>query len=557
MSVAPPTTTSTRHLAFRPWSVELRGDELADLRYYGRPVLRGLRAVVRDHNWLTLTPSVISARYVETPDALILRLDISWHGAGSRYAGQLEVRFEETALDISFLGAAIESFDSNRIGLIVLHRPDDAGRDVIVTSPSGSSIASAFPRHISPHQPFKDIAALAWERDSTSYLLQFRGDIFETEDQRNWTDASFKTYSTPLSAPFPVRYEAGDVISQAIRLSARHIVRVRGRSGGRVPELGTSIASGSAPSMPSGPSDGFGALLTEISRTPHPGAATVEAVDAARLADSMDLDLDARIVATTADDAVEVLRSLPLNRVRRLGVFGARSHITEDILWQAVAREARDLGFRGELVAGSRGHFTELNRSHRSAHPDADAVTYSITPQMHALEVEAIVDTLAMQTSTAAEALRIANGRPLHIGPITLAPRFNAVATEPPSLEDVPAAGPLHGDAFAAAWLLGSVSALSVPGVASISYGTVDELGLPTGRLLQQLAALRGLDVLEIAAGPHSETVVYPVQTQQGIVAFAANLTLWRTALRIIGPSGIAHDLDLAPWQTESGPVPC
>ena len=29
------------------------------------------------------------------------------------------------------------------------------------------------------------------------------GDVFEMEDQRNWTDASFKTYCTPLRQPFP------------------------------------------------------------------------------------------------------------------------------------------------------------------------------------------------------------------------------------------------------------------------------------------------------------------------------------------------------------------
>ena len=29
--------------------------------------------------------------------------------------------------------------------------------------------------------------------------LAFEGDIFEMEDQRNWTDASFKTYCTPLA----------------------------------------------------------------------------------------------------------------------------------------------------------------------------------------------------------------------------------------------------------------------------------------------------------------------------------------------------------------------
>jgi hypothetical protein len=30
-------------------------------------------------------------------------------------------------------------------------------------------------------------------------VFEFEGDLWETEDHRNWTDANFKTYSTPIS----------------------------------------------------------------------------------------------------------------------------------------------------------------------------------------------------------------------------------------------------------------------------------------------------------------------------------------------------------------------
>ena len=35
------------------------------------------------------------------------------------------------------------------------------------------------------------------------------GETFETEDQRNWSDASFKTYGTPLALPLPVEVTSG------------------------------------------------------------------------------------------------------------------------------------------------------------------------------------------------------------------------------------------------------------------------------------------------------------------------------------------------------------
>ena len=40
-------------------------------------------------------------------------------------------------------------------------------------------------------------------RDDVELELLFEGDLFEMEDQRNWTDASFKTYCTPAGARLP------------------------------------------------------------------------------------------------------------------------------------------------------------------------------------------------------------------------------------------------------------------------------------------------------------------------------------------------------------------
>ncbi len=49
--------------------------------------------------------------------------------------------------------------------------------------------------------------------------VRFEGEIFEMEDQRNWTDASYKTFCTPLALPYPVEVVAGDTVRQAVTLS--------------------------------------------------------------------------------------------------------------------------------------------------------------------------------------------------------------------------------------------------------------------------------------------------------------------------------------------------
>ena len=203
-----------------PWRLQLRGDELADIEFRGHQVLRAIRPVVRDHDWRTLAPTVESMTTDDDGGTFSLRFTVAFAGFGAEYRAELTVSASDDELTVAFDGTAPGDFRSNRIGLVVLHRPDDAGRSVTVTAPDQTRTGGAFPTDISPHQPFLNIAAMSWERDGTAFGLEFTGDTFETEDQRNWTDASFKTYSTPLSRPFPVAVHAGDRVHQSIRLTA-------------------------------------------------------------------------------------------------------------------------------------------------------------------------------------------------------------------------------------------------------------------------------------------------------------------------------------------------
>ncbi len=47
-------------IAVGPWRLELRGDELADVVFDGSPVVRSVRAVVRDRDWNTV-PTVVES----------------------------------------------------------------------------------------------------------------------------------------------------------------------------------------------------------------------------------------------------------------------------------------------------------------------------------------------------------------------------------------------------------------------------------------------------------------------------------------------------------------
>ncbi|MCA4134193.1 hypothetical protein [Arthrobacter sp. M4] len=552
----------------RGWKAELRNDELADISFNGIPVLRAIRSVVRDQDWNTLAPTVHRTASRDSENGTTVLLDIDFEGYGSRYTGELAIHLAADSLKVTFDGVAPADFRSNRIGLVVLHRPDDAGRAVAIGSPGGDSTPSNFPTNISPHQPFLDIASMEWERDGTRFALGFSGDVFETEDQRNWTDASFKTYSTPLSKPFPVNVAAGSRVHQSVLLTAVGSaadaadpgrataagplkVTVLDDVAAQVPGLSVSSGSGSVADI-----TGLDSLVLEVQAGTSADAAVRDGI---RQAGELGVPLDVRLIVASAEQIAGLLELLPLENVVRLAVFDAASHVTEPPLWAGLKAEAEQRGFAGTLLAGARSHFTELNRNADRLPAESPALAYSITPQMHATEVPHIVETLPIQRLTALNALRISDGRPLHVGPVTLKARFNAVSTSGSLGDDESFNDPLQNEPFTAAWLLGSVAALSVPGVETVSYfemsgprGISDFEGLtPAGELLAALAPLRGADVLAID-GSVPGLALYPVRDGVETVVFAANLTPKPLAAVVLLPGGedAAGELtlDLEPW---------
>ncbi len=549
VDVAP--RASTNWYECGAWSFKLRGDELTEISHCGHPILRAVRAVVRDHNWLTLTPEVVAVTHTSSQDSLSVRLKIHWTGSGGVYGGELDVRLDRRGITVEYRGAAENDFLANRIGVIVLHYPDDAGQGATVTSPAGLVTESVFPQWISPHQPFKDIERFTWKRGAGTYRLDFAGDTFEMEDQRNWTDASFKTYSTPLSKPFPVLHRRGDFVSQRVSLTGRLDMQVSDEIVGHIPEIGTSIDPRF--SMPAEASlttaAAFSCLLAEVAVNPDPAGATISVQDAVATAVAVGSDLDLRMIASNPGEIAKMLDEVPLSRIRRLAVFGEDDHVTGASEWDALVSKLQGRGFTGELLAGARSHFTELNRNSHRIPKDADALTYSITPQMHASEPAATFETLAIQRLTAKQALRIGQGKPLHIGPLTIAPRFNAVATSRPSPdEDKPVEA---AENFTAAWVVGSLAALAIPGVASLSYLTNTTQSTAVQSILHQLAGLRGHEVLQSVGGT-ADVALVPVRVPQGILCLAANLTAHTLDLRVHGLTGEHEDLNLEPWATHS-----
>jgi hypothetical protein len=554
---------SSTPLAFGPWSMVLRGDEVADICHNGTLVLRSLRVVVRDGNWGT-PPAVVSAATVtETAEALEVHLAVRHTQGAVDFAWNGVLRLSANELHFAFDGTALTTFTSNRIGFTVLHPPTLAGHEVTVRHPDGTNETVLFTEAISPHQPAKNIAALSWKPESVdnncSAEIEFLGEIFETEDQRNWTDASFKTYSTPLEIPFPVQRSAGEKVSQSVTLrcegGAPATVRTTSLKLGAepsdrvVPELtvgaSTAPASTAASAPASAPAPIAAGVLVELNLADANWPAALERA----VVDSAGRPLDVRLVVAQPAELAPALDALVTLHLSRLAVFDSTSHVSEAALWEALVAGVAERLITAELVGGTRGYFTELNRTHERLAESVSALTFSITPQMHSLDREQLVESIGVQRTVAVNARRIAAGRPLHIGPVTLRARFNAVATdaqEPEqsvTLEHGYGAQLVDGSTDArqqgralAAWLVASVDALAVPDVRSISYfeawgdrGVVSADGtriFPVAVALEWLNELRGETLLTLTGDTADDVSVLATRANTGsLTVLVANLS--------------------------------
>jgi hypothetical protein len=464
-----------------PWSIERRGGELADLAYDGRRVLRSVRAVARDRDWNTPTWQV---EVLDDTDALQLGLRCD----GAPLQGTLTAHVSGGALAIELDLEATRPFLTNRTGLVALHPPQLAGTVLRARHPDGSAEDTAFPARISPRQPVLDIAALSWEHDGLAVDLAFGGDVFEMEDQRNWTGASYQTYSRPLTLPFPYELAAGAQVRQTITISATEHgpaaepgpePRVALVPGGLFPEI--ALGASTAPSTEFDPAPDLpllgGTVLVELDlRTPNWPAALERAATAG-------LPLDVRVTVPWSGSDLAILTDfLAPHAIARIGAFDPDTHTTNAAVFDALRAALTHAGIHVPLVGGARSHFTELNRNLAAIPDDVEVLTFSVTPLFHDTGTEQLLESVPMQRLAARQAVADAGGRMVLIGPVTLRPRFNDAAADAqlmstrPDLADgygaefTGEADPRQSDDPLAAWTIAAAAALAVPGVAGLSW---------------------------------------------------------------------------------------
>ncbi|MFN8593763.1 MAG: hypothetical protein U0031_20070, partial [Thermomicrobiales bacterium] len=469
----------------------VEGGDLRYLRLGPDMVVLRLYAAVRDRNWNTIEPKFLAYELDRHDDHFTLRfaaehvsadVDFEWTGS--------IVGTADGVITATIDGRARKHFLKNRIGWCVLHPMELAGVPATTTTPEGV-VEGAFPDLISPHQPFIDMLAIEHETGSGGRVsIQFEGDLFEMEDQRNWTDASYKTYSTPLRIPYPVEIKTGDRVAQRVTITAAGDVPSRAEESGPVRVVVDQF--GTMPLPPIGLTlsthgDALAAEDIALLRALQPGHlhVTIDLIDpgwrqdlarastaASLLGSALEIEL---IAGGGGADLEEFAAALEQTRVpvARVLVFSAGSVVTDQAVIESARQALATTGVSAQIGGGSRAYFTELNRASLPL-ADLDVACYTINPQVHAFDNASLTETLAAQAETVRSARAIVGERPIAVGPVTLAPRFNPNATGPvgsTAAEALPDSVDYRQPSlFAAGWLAGSIGSLALAGADAVTY---------------------------------------------------------------------------------------
>ncbi len=462
--------------------------EEGDLRFvhFGdHEISRRIFVALRDRNWGTLPGSISNVEVQSKTDSFRVtyscrakqdEIDFEWEG---------EIR-GESAGSVTFRmdGMAHSTFLRNRIGLNLLHPVDGcAGRKCIVWHAAGDVVETRFPERIADQDVlpgFEEMSAMSYEvATGVTAEFEFAGDLFETEDQRNWTDATYKTFSTPLKLPFPVEVRAGSRISQCIRLRIDHTGTIGSRSPRRsiafgttgdrrmvLPEIGMGLASHEK-MLSQREADLLRSLRLSHLRVDVGGDAVDPAPVVARAREAArTLDVPLELALTLQDpgktagllDAVE-----PLKRsVASCIVFGV-----------ALVSDVRSRFPHWLIGRGSSADFYYLNQNPPRGE-QLDFLAYAIHPQEHSFDNRSLVETLAIQACTVRQARELGGGLPVHVTPVTFKPRFLAAATGPepetPAGELPPQVDLRQASMFGAGWTAISLKYLAEAGAASVTF---------------------------------------------------------------------------------------
>jgi len=454
-----------------------------------REIIRAVYVAVRDENWRTIAGVLSNFEIRSAGDSFRITYDCAHQERGIDFRWKAEVRGDADGCIVwKMEGHAYSSFLKNRIGICVLHPIDEyLGEPCQITHTDGTREQSRFPVTVAPHQPFLEVAAMSFRVNSNlDAELSFAGDEFETEDQRNWTDASFKTYSTPLSVPYPTRIEKGAIVSQSVLLKLRGNVpsvihhptndgevtlTLHPEARTPLPRIGFKWAGSRHRLSESGVARLKALHADHFSVDLHPGYAASEADFWNAVEEATRLSLPVEVALCGDCESAQLTRVLNELAFRKASICSWLADVRMQL--PVHIAELRALQAIAPVAFGTGAHFAGINRNRPSIPPEA-GVWFSLNPQVHANDDTTLVENLAAQSSVLTSIRAWAGPIPIAVSPVSLRTRLASSHDGEPLLggnsvlpEDV---DQRQTSLLGAGWTLGSLKHLAEGGVASATF---------------------------------------------------------------------------------------
>lgn len=576
-----------------PLSAEFEAGNLRYVRFHGVEMIRALSYIVRDRDWGTYNPRIRNLKIVTSSDHFHVSYDAEAGDATQNMRYSAVITGDSTGA-LRFEGNAdvVTDFVTNRTGFVVLHPIEDvAGHHVMIEHVDGRHVETLFPKLIDPIQPMMELRAITHNfGQGAKVRCLMEGDTFEMEDQRNWTDASYKTYVRPLALPWPYTLAKGTKFSQAVSLS----VEGQPSHGGAGTDVSIPIVV--KPGKFKAPALGFGldpddceSVLTHIDMArplapqhlichydPRRGHSAETLKQQLAIARELHAEPWLEAVITRVDgwqDEISALGSV-------VGTLGNPFHLVmlspaSDLkctlpgtTWppcppaEDLFRHARTYFPKAKLVGGMFSYFTELNRK-RPPLDVMDSVSFTTSALVHAGDDRSVTESLEALPHIARSVRAIVGDTPYAVGPSAIGMRDNPYGAKtmdnPESIRQAMNWNdPRQQSLLGAAWNVGYFAHFAQGGARSIALGGItgpfgllstpqnwkqawfdQNRGLyPSYHVMRVLSSFADANLCEVAIGTPRDVQMIAVQRNGGIEALVANLTGTQQKIELSGFDG-------------------
>jgi len=519
---------------------------LRDIRWDDVEIVRAVSYLFRDRDWGTAPATVRDVTIESQHDAFAVRFELTINTptgdirARSRIEGT-----SDGALVFEVVATPDADIDTNRCGFVVLHPACAAGKELQVEHTDGTTDHVSFPREISPSQPVFDIRCLTYSAaDGVVVQCRLEAELpadpagkFEMEDQRNWSDASFKTYVASLLDPWPYVLKKDHAYTQTVHLAVassrdrapassgqgdKATVEIGAPGEVHMPQIGVGVPPGlrNATNEENAALRELGAGWWVMEADFRDPAAIDDLTTATTLRTGLPvrLQLDAVVPDTLMpEDAAKAVADactragLIVDAVRLLPAAYLKSYQPTDV-WPDLppladyATAARKLFPSARIGGGMFTYFTELNRKRPPA-DGLDFIGHGTCPIVHAADDRSVMQTMETLSHIVRSVKALWPTLPYRLGPASIAMRRNPYGEAPSAnraLERLAMADsdPRHRAQFGAAWTAAYAAAVAPLGIDVLSLqashgasGPFPDGGatpIPCWPVLRQLSAATG-----------------------------------------------------------------